>query len=260
MVRISLVNLDFARIISNAFDDIDDVRIIIEKGITIFGVNKAASICYNLHLEVDTPDNEKLAITVDCGELKKLLSLPVSKFLTDFHEINLGINNNELSIIISAVNTDIEGILYNQPLGIKEKPPQIKTIDLEKIPKCTIIPPRDYRLVFSHYGGVSGSCVNTDPYIVEINSNGLLFNAYEQKRHYHLIRGSTKGSSKSTLVLSDIDYTSRIAELACLTKLEVYVINDSSMIFNYFIEIDNAGKKVTGKMEYIVTKTILPDD
>lgn len=248
MTDITLNDPYMLRIMSRAFEGLDDIRIQVGDGFRIFGINPASTIYYNLSIQ--TLETEAKGVSVSNESLNSLLDLALSKYLTEFKELGITISNEDYAtFFISGKFSTIDETLINIPSGIKSEPPQIKTLDFSKAAIAKIESPKDYRLVYEHFKGLK--FMDIESIELEIKEGGIELNPYKKKRHLHKLRGESKGNTKSLISLNNLKLTSEVAESISITNLEVYVINNAAMKFKYNFS--------SGFLEYIVAKAFEPE-
>lgn len=108
MTDMNLNDLDIVRIMSRAFEGLDDIRIQVGNGFRIFGINPTAY--YNLFIQ--TLQTEEKGVTISNKSFNGLLKLSLSDFLTGFKELGITISNeSHATFFISGKYTTIEETL-----------------------------------------------------------------------------------------------------------------------------------------------------
>ncbi|MFW6128316.1 MAG: hypothetical protein ACOC6M_03945 [Halobacteriota archaeon] len=246
MTDITLNDPNMLRIMSRAFEGLEDIRIQVGDGFRIFGINPMAY--YNLFIQ--TLEMEEKGVTISNKSFNGLLKLSLSEFLTGFKELGITISNeSHATFYISGKYTTIDETLTKVSSDIQAEPPQIKTLDFSKAAIAKIKSPKDYRLVHEHFKGLK--FMDIESIEIEIKEGGIELNPYKKKRHLHKLRGESKGNTKSLISLNNLKLTSEVAELKGITNLEVYVINNAAMKFKYNFS--------SGFLEYIVAKAFEPE-
>ncbi|MFO7966794.1 MAG: hypothetical protein R6U44_04265 [Archaeoglobaceae archaeon] len=246
MTDISLNDLNILRIMSRAFEGLDNIRIQTGDEFRVFGINPASTVYYNLFIQ--THKTEEKGVSVSNKSFNSLLKLSLSEYLTGFKELGITISNEDYAtFFISGKYSTIDETLINIPSGIKSEPPQIKTLDFSKAAMAKIQSPKDYRLVHEHFEGIK-EFVEVEPIEIEIKDGGIEFNPYKKKRHLHKLKGEGKGNTRSLISLNNLRLTSWVAELKGISGLEIYVINNAAMKFKYNFS--------SGFLEYIVAKAL----
>ncbi len=82
MNEVTISDLNILRIMSRAFDGLDTVRVqLVEKGLRIFGINKASTAYYNMFIQTPSLINiEKRGVTVSTDSFSSLLELALWVF------------------------------------------------------------------------------------------------------------------------------------------------------------------------------------
>lgn len=255
MNEVTISDLNILRIMSRAFDGLDTVRVqLVEKGLRIFGINKASTAYYNMFIQTPSViDIEKGGVAVSTDSFNSLLKLARSEHLADFEKLSLSIENNSHAIFtIVGKHTELKETLIHVPSGIKSDPPQIKTIDFSKAATCKIkSPPKDYRLVYDHYEAIGSFVNNIEPIEIAIISDGAEFKPFRQTQRLHKLKGESVGKAKSLISLPNIKLTSEVADLSGVKTLEIYVLKDALMKFKYTFN--------SGFLEYIIAPAVAPN-
>lgn len=255
MSEVTISDLDILRIMSRAFDGLDTVRLqLVEKGLRIFGIDKASTAYYNMFIQTPSLTDIKTGgVSISSDSFNSLLKLARSEHLTDFEKFSLSIENNSHAIFtIVGKHTELKETLIHVTSGIKADPPQIKTIDFSKAAKCKIkSPPKDYRLVYDHYSAIESFVNNIEPIEIAIVSDGVEFKPFRQTQRLHKLKGETTGEARSLISLYSIDLTSKVADLGGVEILEIYVLKDALMKFKYIFN--------SGFLEYIVAPAVAPE-
>jgi hypothetical protein len=255
-------NQDILRIVSNAFEGIDTIRVQIGDGLRIFGLNKSSSIYYNLAIGGGLLDEEIRGVTVSGPAFSKMLDLSLaSKRLEDFNELRIALKNNEMADLrITAKHTKIDETLAHVTSGIKQEPSYIRDIDFSRAAKCCLLSPSGYSLVHDHYVAIQGFVPNVEPLEMTVIEDGLVFKPYCQTDHVHLLGGLSSNTAKSLISLADIDMTSKVAGQLGIESLCVQVIEGGAMRFLYGLKAEDGGIQYDGFLEYIVSRSFEPGD
>lgn len=253
MNGIILNNSDVLRIMSKAFDGLDEIRIQAgDGGLRIFGINKASTAYYSMFIQIPSISKIKESgVTVSTKSFSSLLDLALSGYLTGFEVLSLSIDNDSHIIVtITGKYTQIEETLIHMPSGIKTEPPQVRTLDFSKAAISKVESPKDYKLVYKHFDTIQSFVNTVEPIEIAIVSDGVEFKPLRRTQHLHKLEGESTGEAKSLISLPNIKLTSEVADLAGIRGLEIYVINDASMKFKYHFN--------SGFLEYVVSRAIEP--
>jgi len=251
--EIVLNNIDILRIMSKAFDGLDEVRIQIAEGLRIFGINRVSTAYYNMFIPISSLyEIEESGVTVSTKSFSSLLNLALSDYLTGFKNLSLSIDNDShATFTITGKYTQIEETLIHVTTGIKTEPPQVRTLNFSRAAKCEVQSPKDYKLVYKHFDTIQSFVNNVEPIEIKVVSTGVELKPLRQVRHLHKLKGKSKGEAKSLVSLPNIKLTSEVADLAGINGLEIYVINNASMKFKYSFN--------SGFIEYVVSRAIEPE-
>ena len=253
MSCIILTNKDILRIMSKAFEGLEDIRIQISDGLRIFGINKMSTIFYNMFIPISSLyEADESGVTVSTESFSSLLSLALADSLTEFRELNISIENeSHANFTITGKHSQIKETLFKVPSGIKTEPPQIKTLNFSKAAVSNIESPRDYKLVYKHFNAIQNFVSNVEPIEIKVVSDGLELMPLRQSQHLHKLLGVSKRKAKSLISLPNIKLTSEVSDLAGINGLKIYVIDNAVMKFRYSLG--------SGYLEYIVSRAVEPE-
>jgi len=252
--EVTISDLNILRIMSQAFDGLDTVRVqLVEKGLRIFGIDKASTAYYNMFIQTPSlTDIERGGVTISAASFSSLLELALSGYLTEFEKFSLTIENNSHAIFtIMGKHTELKETLIHVPSGIRTDPPQIKTIDFSKAATCKIKSPKDYRLVYKHFEAIRSFVNNIEPIEIAVVSEGAEFKPFRQIQRLHKLKGKSVGEAESLISLPNIKLTSEVADISGVKLLEIHVLKEALMKFKYTFD--------SGFLEYIIAPAIAPE-
>jgi len=248
-----LTDREILRIMSKAFDGLDEIRIQVSEGLRIFGINKISTAFYNMFVPIPSLyEIEERGVTVSTKSFSSLLNLALSEYLTGFKKLSLSIDSeSHATFTITGEYTQIKETLIHVTSGIKTVPPQVKTLNFSRAAMSKVKSPKDYKLVYKHFDTIQSFVNNVEPIEIKTVSNGVELKPLRQPQHLHKLKGKSKGEAKSLISLPNIKLTSEVADLAGINGLEIYVINCASMKFKYSFN--------SGFLEYIVSRAVEPE-